>query len=189
MANLNKVMLIGRLTRDPEVKDFEDGGRVVNVGFAVHNRRKNPDTGQWMDVPVWLNLKAFNRLHGRPLADLAAKLHKGRQVYVEGHLALEEWTGKEDGKHHSKTLVYVDAIEFMGGAHKPGAAHAEAQGGTQPAEQTGAAQVEAAAARTDEPYSAASTETGQASAPAPEAAQADAAGAKPPAPARARRKR
>ncbi|MDD2806464.1 MAG: single-stranded DNA-binding protein [Elusimicrobiales bacterium] len=114
MANLNKVMLIGRLTRDPELTEFPNGGRVANVGFAVHNRRKNPQTGEWEEVPVWVNLKAYNREHGRKLADLAAKLHKGRQVFVEGHLAMEEWTGKEDGKRHQKMLVYVDAIEFMG---------------------------------------------------------------------------
>ncbi|OGR73339.1 MAG: hypothetical protein A2089_02370 [Elusimicrobia bacterium GWD2_63_28] len=114
MANLNKVMLIGRLTRDPEITEFPNGGRVANVGFAVHNMRKNAQTGEWEEVPVWVNLKAYNRDHGRKLADLAAKLHKGRQVFVEGHLAQEEWTGKEDGKHHTKMLVYVDSIEFLG---------------------------------------------------------------------------
>ena len=130
MANLNKVMLIGRLTREPEVKEFAGGGRVANIGFAVHNRRKNTESGQWEDVPVWLNLKAFNRARGRRLADLAAKLHKGRQIYVEGHLAIEEWTGKEDGRHHLKTLVYVDAIEFMGGgARRAGTTQQEAGSG------------------------------------------------------------
>jgi len=114
MANLNKVMLIGRLTRDPEVTEFQNGGKVANVGFAVHNRRKNAQSGEWEEVPVWVEMKAFNRENGRKLADLAATLHKGRQIYVEGHLALEEWTGKEDGKHRSKTLVYVDGIEFVG---------------------------------------------------------------------------
>ncbi len=63
---------------------------------------------------MWLNMKAYNHEHGRKLADLAAKLHKGKQVFVEGHLVLEQWDGKEDGKHHSKLLVYVDAVEFLG---------------------------------------------------------------------------
>ncbi|OGR75944.1 MAG: hypothetical protein A2X32_10120 [Elusimicrobia bacterium GWC2_64_44] len=127
MADLNKVMLIGRLTRDPEVTDFANGGRVANVGFAVHNRRKNAQTGEWEEVPVWVELKAYNREHGRKLADLAAKLHKGRQVFVEGHLAMEEWTGKEDGKRHQKMLVYVDGIEFVG--DKPRQAGDGAQAG------------------------------------------------------------
>lgn len=118
MANLNKVMLIGRLTREPDVKEFDNGGKVAELGFAVNNRRRNKESGEWEDVPVWLHLKAFNHESGRKLADLAANnLHTGRQVYVEGHLALEEWTGKEDGKKHSRTVVYVDGMEFLGGGH------------------------------------------------------------------------
>ena len=115
MANLNKVMLIGRLTRDPEIKEFSNGGKVANVGFAVNNRRKNPQSGQWEEVPVWVDLKAFNRETGRKLADLIEKyLHKGSQAYVEGHLVLEEWTSKEGGEKRSKMVVYVDEIEFLG---------------------------------------------------------------------------
>ncbi len=114
MGNLNKVMLIGRLTRDPEVTEFKNGGKVANLGFAVHNRRKNAQTGEWEETPVWLNMKAYNHEHGRKLADLAGLLRKGRQVFVDGHLVLEQWDGKEDGKHHSKLMVYVDGIEFLG---------------------------------------------------------------------------
>lgn len=115
MANLNKVMLIGRLTRDPEIKEFSNGGKVANVGFAVNNRRKNQQSGQWEEVPVWLDLKAFNREPGRKMADLISKyLRKGSQAYVEGHLVLEEWTGKEGGEKRSKLVVYVDEIEFLG---------------------------------------------------------------------------
>jgi single-strand DNA-binding protein len=114
MANLNKVTLIGRLTRDPEVKTFSNGGKVANIGFAVNNRRKNQQTGQWEDVPVWVDLKAFNRESGRKLADLAEQyLRKGQQVYVEGHLVLEEWEGKEDGKKQSKMRVVVDDLQFL----------------------------------------------------------------------------
>lgn len=114
MANLNKVSLIGRLTRDPEVKAFANGGKVAHIGFAVHNRRKNPESGAWEDVPVWVDVKAFNREPGRKLADLAERhLKKGQQVYIEGHLVLEEWTGKEDGKKQSKMLVYLDEMQFL----------------------------------------------------------------------------
>lgn len=114
MANLNKVMLIGRLTRDPEIKVFGNGGKVANIGFAVNNRKKNKDTGEWEDVPVWVDLKVFNRDTGRKMADLVeSSLKKGQQVYVEGHLVLEEWTGKEDGKKSSKMVVYVDDFQFL----------------------------------------------------------------------------
>jgi single-strand DNA-binding protein len=129
MASLNKVMLIGRLTRDPEVKTFADGGKVANVGFAVNNRKKNPDSGEWEDVPVWVDLKAFNRETGRKLADLFERnLKKGQQAYVEGHLALEEWTGKEDGKKRSKTVVYVDDLRFLEKREGGGAASAKPVG-------------------------------------------------------------
>jgi single-strand DNA-binding protein len=114
MANLNKVMLIGRLTRDPEIKVFGNGGKVANVGFAVNNRRKSKETGQWEDVPVWVDLKVFNRDTGRKMADLVeSSLKKGQQIYVEGHLVLEEWSGKEDGKKQSKMVVYVDDFQFL----------------------------------------------------------------------------
>ena len=114
MANLNKVMLIGRLTRDPEIKTFGNGGKVANIGFAVNNRKKNKESGQWEDVPVWLDLKVFNRETGAKKADLAeSSLKKGQQIYVEGHLVLEEWTGKEDGKKQSKLVVVVDNFEFL----------------------------------------------------------------------------
>ena len=127
---MNKVMLIGRLTREPDVKDFENGGRVAELGFAVNNRRKNKESGEWEDVPVWLHLKAFNHENGRKLADLAANnLHTGRQLYVEGRLALEEWTGKEDGKKHSRTVVYVDQLEFLASAAAKDGAAGGAQAG------------------------------------------------------------
>ena len=114
MGNLNKVMLIGRLTRDPEVREFSNGGKVANIGFAVNNRRKNRESGQWEEVPVWVDLKAFSNETGRKLADLAEKhLRKGAQIYVEGHLVLEEWAGKEDGKKQSKMVVYVDDIQLL----------------------------------------------------------------------------
>jgi single-strand DNA-binding protein len=133
-------MLIGRLTRDPEIKEFSNGGKVANVGFAVNNRRKNQKTGQWEEVPVWVDLKAFNRDTGRKMADLIEKyLHKGQQAYVEGHLVLEEWAGKEDGKKQSKMVVYVDEIEFLGSrgenaagaaqTAEPAAAKADTSGG------------------------------------------------------------
>jgi single-strand DNA-binding protein len=114
MANLNKVMLIGRLTRDPEVRTFANGGKVAKFGFAVNYRTKNQQTGQWEEQPVFLDCKGFNRETGRKLADLIEQyLSKGRQVYIEGHLRMEEWVGKEDGQKRSKLVVYVDDLQFL----------------------------------------------------------------------------
>jgi len=112
MANLNKVMLIGRLTRDPEVRTFTNGGKVTKMGFAVNNRVKNQQTGQWEDKPVWLDVKAFNRETGRKLADLCEQyLKKGHQAYIEGHLVLEEW--ETDGQKRSKLVVIVEEVQFL----------------------------------------------------------------------------
>jgi len=112
MANLNKVQLIGRLTRDPEIRTFTNGGKVAKIGFAVNNRVKNQQTGQWEDKPVWLDLKAFNRETGRKLADLCEQyLKKGHQVYFEGHLVLEEW--ETDGQKRSKLVVVIEDVQFL----------------------------------------------------------------------------
>ena len=103
---------LGRMTRDPEMKDFSNGGRLAVLGFCVNNRKKNPKTEEWEDEPCWLTLKAFNRQNGRKLADLCEQyLHKGDQVYFEGHLVLEEWE-VDDGKRQ-KLVIVVDDIQFL----------------------------------------------------------------------------
>jgi single-strand DNA-binding protein len=116
MANLNKVMLIGRLTRDPEVRAFPSGGKVAKFGFAVNfsPRKKNQATGQWEGESVFIDIEAFNRESGRQLADLVEQyLRKGQQVYIEGRLRLNEWVDKKDNQKRSKLLVVADGIEFL----------------------------------------------------------------------------
>jgi single-strand DNA-binding protein len=117
MANLNKVMLIGRLTRDPETRTFANGGKVAKFGFAVNYlmQKKNPTTGEWEGgETAFVDIEAFNRPSGgRQLADLVEqRLRKGQQVYLEGRLRLNEWTDKE-GQKRSKLLVVLDNIEFL----------------------------------------------------------------------------
>jgi single-strand DNA-binding protein len=114
MANLNKVLLIGRLTRDPEMRTFSTGGKVAKFGFAVNNRRKNAQSGQWEDDPVFLDVEAFNRGEsGRQLADLVEQyLKKGHQAYVEGHLQLDQWTSKE-GEKRQKLKIVLDNLQFL----------------------------------------------------------------------------
>src|ERR1019366_9033911 len=114
MANLNKVMLIGRLTRDPEVRMFSNGGKVANFGFAVNNRKKNQQTGQWEDEPVFLDCEAFNRGETGKTADLIEQyLHKGNQAYIEGHLKLDQWTDKTSGDKRSKIKIVVENVQFL----------------------------------------------------------------------------
>src|SRR5438477_8158098 len=114
MANLNKVQLIGRLTKDPEMVTFQNGGRVARIAFAVNNRVKNQQTGQWEDKPVWLDLKAFNREPGRKLADLCEQyLKKGHLTYIEGHLLLEEWDDKTSGEKRRKLVIVIEDLQFL----------------------------------------------------------------------------
>ena len=112
MANLNKVMLIGRLTRDPEVRVFNNGGKVAKFGFAVNNRRKNSATGQWEDEPVFLDLEVFNRGETGQQADRVEQtLRKGQQVFVEGHLRMDTW--EKDGQKRSKLTIVVDNFQYL----------------------------------------------------------------------------
>lgn len=129
MANLNKVMLIGRLTRDPEVRMFPNGGKVTKFGFAVNNRKKNTQTGQWEDEPVFLNIEAFNRGEFGKLADLCEQyLRKGAQAFVEGHLQLDQWTS-QDGQKRSLLKIVVDNVQFLEPRDSPRAGGGSGGGG------------------------------------------------------------
>lgn len=116
MANLNKVILIGRVVADPDfskdVVKFQNGGKVTRIRFVVNNRKFNGQTQQWEDEPVWLDLKFFNRGENGKLADRAEQLRKPQQICLEGHLVLEKWTDK-DGQERSKILVYVDSFQLL----------------------------------------------------------------------------
>jgi single-strand DNA-binding protein len=113
MANLNKVMLIGRLTRDPEVRTFSNGGKVAKIGFAVNNRKKNQQTGQWDNDPVFIDAEVFNRGENGRQADLAeSNLRKGHQVFIEGHLRMDNWTS-QDGQKRSKLVVVIDNFQYL----------------------------------------------------------------------------
>lgn len=113
MANFNRITLIGRLTRDPEIRAFSNGGKVAAFGFAVNNYKKDPQTGQRIDDPVFLDIKAFNR-DTRKLADLVEQsLTKGQQAFIEGHLVMESWTSQQDGQKKTKLVVVVDDLQFL----------------------------------------------------------------------------
>lgn len=114
MANLNKVMLIGRLTRDVEVRTFSNGGKVAKFGFAVTgSRKKNAQTGKWEDEPCFLDVELFNRGEFGKLADTAEQyLSKGKQIFLEGKLTLQSWTS-QDGQKKSKIVVVGEYMQFL----------------------------------------------------------------------------
>ena len=120
MATLNRVMLIGRLTRDPEApRSLPNGGTVVKFGFAVGRSKKNPQTGQWENDPnpMFIDCEAFSRPDSkRNLPELITQFcKKGDSLYIEGRLQLDQWEDKNGGGKRSKHKLVVDSLEFIGG--------------------------------------------------------------------------
>jgi len=109
-------MLIGRLTRDPEIRVFASGGKVASFGFAVNNRKKNPQSGQWEEEPVFLDCDAFNGggEFAKKTADLVEQyLRKGYLAYIEGHLKLDKWNDKTTGQERQRIKIVVDNVQFL----------------------------------------------------------------------------
>lgn len=109
MADFNKVLLLGRLTRDPELRFTQQGTAVCDLSVAVNRVSRAPDGTQrqeacFVDVTVW----------GRQAETSAQYLKKGRQLFLEGHLTLERWE-TADGKRRSKLKVTAERIQFLGG--------------------------------------------------------------------------
>ena len=136
MATLNKVMLIGRLTRDPEApRSLPNGGTVVKFGFAVGRSKKNQQTGQWENDPnpLFIDCEVFSRPDSkRNLPDLITQYcKKGDALYIEGRLQLDQWEDKNGGGKRSKHKLVVDNLEFIGGRNSEGGGGGggEAEGG------------------------------------------------------------
>src|SRR5262245_15374348 len=111
MANLNKVMLIGRLTRDPEPILVDKGAK---FGFAVNNRRQNQTTGQWEDEPVFIECEIWNRNEGSQHATrLRDTVRKGQQLFIEGRLRYDTWEDKNGGGKRSILRVVVESFQYL----------------------------------------------------------------------------
>ena len=115
MANLNKVMLIGRLTRDPEGIQVRGANAGAKFGFAVNNRKLNQDTQQWEEIPVFIDCEIWNSLRGESKQGdrVLQTLRKGQQVYIEGHLKMDQWDDKNGGGKRSKLLVVVESFQYL----------------------------------------------------------------------------
>ena len=114
MANFNRVILIGRLTRDPETRTFSNGGKVAKFGFAVSNRKKNSQSGQWEDEPMFIDCEAFNRGETGTLANtIETYCKKGSLICIEGKLHLDQWDDKTTGQKRSKHKIVVDGMQLL----------------------------------------------------------------------------
>src|SRR6185436_5503009 len=117
MANVNKVILIGRLTRDTEPIA---GGKGVSFGFAVSGRKKDA-SGAWVDDPMFIDCVVFNRDTGTKLADLVRdRCKKGSQLYLEGELRFETWDDKATGAKRIKHKLMVFTVQLLDGKPAPG---------------------------------------------------------------------
>ena len=104
---MNKVFLIGNLTRDPDLRSTSSGTSVLRFGVAVNDRRQNRQTGEWEDVPNFVDCIVF----GNRADALSRILAKGAKVAVEGKLRYSHW--ERDGQKRSKVEVAVDEVELM----------------------------------------------------------------------------
>jgi single-strand DNA-binding protein len=116
MASVNKVIIVGNLGRDPEVRYTPSGGAVCNVSVASTRNWKNKDTGERQEETEWHRVVFYDRL-----AEIAGEyLKKGRSVYVEGRLKTRKWQDK-DGKDQYTTEIIAQEMQMLGGREGGGA--------------------------------------------------------------------
>ena len=108
--SVNKVILIGNLGKDPEVKYTPGGMAIAHLTLATNERYKDKE-GTWQDKTEWHNLVAFQRT-----AEIAGEyLKKGRSVYIEGRLQTRSWDDKETGQKKYRTEIIVNDLVLLGG--------------------------------------------------------------------------
>ena len=107
--SINKVFITGNLTREPELRTTQGGTAVLGFGVAVNDRRKNPSTGDWENVPNYVDCVMF----GNRAQSVAQYVGKGSKVAIEGKLRWHSWQDQQTGQNRSKLDVIVDEIEFM----------------------------------------------------------------------------
>ncbi|MEW6200208.1 MAG: single-stranded DNA-binding protein [Planctomycetota bacterium] len=109
MAGYNKVILLGNLTRDPQLRYLPSNMAVCDFGLAVNRRWRDKDGNQKEEV-CFVDVSAF----GRQAETINQYMSKGRALLVEGHLRFDTWTG-QDGQKRSKLSVVLDTFQFVGG--------------------------------------------------------------------------
>ena len=109
MASVNKVILVGRLGKDPEVRYLPDGGAVCNITLATSETWKDKTSGEKQEKTEWHRVTFY-----RKLAEIAGEyLKKGREIYVEGRLETRKWTDKE-GRDRYTTEIIANEMQMLG---------------------------------------------------------------------------
>ncbi len=110
MASYNKVILLGNLTRDPELRYTPKGTAVARLGLAV-NRSYKTDTGETKEEVTFLDVDAW----GKQAELIAQYLRKGNPLFVEGRLRLDQWDDKQTGQKRSAVKIVMENFQFIGG--------------------------------------------------------------------------
>ena len=123
MASFNKVILLGNLTRDPEVRYTPKGSAVCDLGIAI-NRQYTLDSGEKREEVTYVDVVLWSRL-----AEIAGEyLKKGRPIFIEGRLQLDTWDDKQSGQKRSKLRVVGETMQLLGG-RPPGTGAGGGEGG------------------------------------------------------------
>lgn len=110
MASYNRVILMGNLTRDPELKYLPNGSSVANFGLAMNERYTDRETGEQKETPCFVDIEAWGRQ-----AEIANEyLQKGSPVFIDGSLKFDSWEA-DDGTKRSRLRVRVFRLQFIGG--------------------------------------------------------------------------
>ena len=108
MANINRVVLVGNLTKDPELRHTPGGTPVCSMRVAVNSRRRD-ESGNWVDKPNYFDVSVF----GNQAESCAQYLSKGRPVAIDGRLEWREWEA-QDGSKRQAVEVIADTVQFLG---------------------------------------------------------------------------
>lgn len=110
MASVNKVILVGNLGRDPDVRYNPEGGAICNIAIATTSSWKDKATGEKREETEWSRVVMYNRL-----AEIAGEyLKKGRSIYIEGRLKTRKWQDKETGVDRYATEIVADQMQMLG---------------------------------------------------------------------------
>ena len=105
--SINRVIITGSVTRDPELREGATGTSVLSLSVAVNDRRRNAESGEWEDVPNYVDVTMF----GNRAAAIAKHVAKGDKLAIEGKLRWQSW--ERDGQKRSKLDVVADEVEFL----------------------------------------------------------------------------
>jgi single-strand DNA-binding protein len=121
-SNLNRVIITGNLTRDPELRSLPSGTSVCKLRVAVNSRRKDSASGEWVDKPNYFDVTVW----GAQGENCATYLSKGRPVAVDGRLEWREWEAQDGTGKRQAVEIIADSVQFLGSRDGQGAGNGSA---------------------------------------------------------------